>query len=63
VLPFLSQLPGWLILRIRVLCLGHDSLTFFNHFMDLSTIAWVGMVFVREKTEERGEPLSDGMER
>jgi hypothetical protein len=31
--------------------------------MGLATITWVGMVFVREKTEERGEPLSDGMER
>jgi hypothetical protein len=28
--------------------------------MDLYTIAWVGMVFVREKAEGRGEPLSDG---
>jgi hypothetical protein len=30
--------------------------------MGLATIVWIGMVFVREKTEERGEPLSDGME-
>jgi hypothetical protein len=31
--------------------------------MSLATIIWFGMVFVREKAEERGEPLSDGMER
>jgi hypothetical protein len=31
--------------------------------MGLATIAWIGMVFVREKAKERGEPLSDGMER
>jgi hypothetical protein len=31
--------------------------------MHLATIAWVGMAFVGEKAEERGEPLSDGKER